>query len=199
MSRILKKNLFLKNLNKINFINSHNNFNFLLKHKNYNYFDYFFFLISINLNFFKFSFNILKSFFNFFNCLVIFKKKYIVLDSNFNYSSMFLSFLFNQHDLIKYNYFFKFNLKKLKYQHFFFLYKNFLEKFNVSLIVCVDYNSFYMYFPYFNIMGLSTFSFINIFSKNLVLDYFFISNKNFFYLEKILFFSKILKISNSCF
>lgn len=197
MSRILKSNLFFKNLNSTNFVKSYKNFYFLSKQKNYIYYDYFFFLINYSFDNFKFYYLILKNFFNFFNSLLFFKKNYIVLDSDFNYSSMFLSHLFNNYDLVKYNYFFKFNLKKLKYQHFFFLYKNFLEKFNVNLILFVDYNHFYMYVPYFNIMGVSTFSFINIFSKNVLLDYFFFSNKKLFFLEKIIFFSKILKLSNN--
>lgn len=108
---------------------------------------------------------------------------------------MFNNLLFSNFELLKYNNFFKFNLKLLKYQHFFFLFNSFLKKFNINMVIVLDYKNYYLYFQFFNLMGLSLFSFVNNYNFIKYLDYYHITN-SFFNLEKIFFLSKILQIYN---
>jgi len=195
MSRILK--LFYKsNFNLFLFNSGFYKNNFFLKKKSYFYFDYFFYLISIKNNYNYISFLNLKNFFNFFENYLNNFNKFIILDYNQYYTTFFNNLLFSNIDLIKYNNFFKFNLKLLKFQHFYYLFNFFLKKFNINMIVVLDYKTYHLYFPYFNNLGVCLFSFLNLPQKFTYLDYFYFSNFNYIGLEKIFFLSKLLQLYN---
>lgn len=160
------------------------------------YSDYFYYLTSIKKEFSPLSLCSLKNFFNFFKFFSYEKNKFIVLDYNQFYNNMFNNLLFSNSDLIKYNYFFKLNLKLLKYQHFSFAFNKVLQKLNINMVVVLDYSYYYLYFQYFNFLSVVIFSFVNnpILVSNL--DFYYFYKKNYFFLEKIIFVSKVLQIWN---
>lgn len=181
----LKKMMFFKNSNN------------LKKKYKYHYYNFISYTLEIKNNNIILSLRNFQIFFTFFSLFTQSKYKFLILDHTQYYFNLFNALTFQIPILLHYNNFFKFPLSKSKDYKIAFYFYLFFKKLNINMLIILDFDFYCSFLPYFNLFNLFLFSFVNNSKFITYLDFFFIYKKNFFLLEKILFLSKILEISNS--
>lgn len=191
------------------FLSKFNNFNVFFKKLNYNifskliYYDYYFYLnnftiLHSNINNYNFNIFFLKNFKNFFNAvrlLLSFNFKFLSFDLN-EKSIVYKNLLFSDLELLRYNFFFSNFFKVLKKQSSLHFYKSFFKINKIKFIIILDYEYYFNFLSYFNLLRISIFALIPYNYNNLYADFFLLFNKNYGVFYKLLFYSYILYIIN---
>jgi hypothetical protein len=167
------------------------------------YYDYYFYLntfVNLNhsINNYNFNFFFLKNFKNFFNAITYLLKfdfKFLSFDIN-EKNFFFKNLFFSDVELLSYNFFFKNFLNVLKKQTTLHFYKSTFKKNKIKFIIIVDYEYYYNFLSYFNLLRISIFSLIPHTHSNFYSDFFLLFNKSYAIFYKTICYSYILYIYN---
>jgi hypothetical protein len=168
------------------------------------YYDYYFylnnfFILTDRVNTYNFNHFFLKTFKNFFNAVnVLLNCNYRFL--SFDVSSrnlIFKNLFFHDAELLQYNFFFHNFLKVLKNQSFLHFYKFFFKKNNIKFVLIFDYEYYFNFLSYINLLNVSIFSLIPYYNPSQYSDFFLLFDKKNSIFYKTVCYSYILYIINN--